>query len=256
MLDFGRTLLVVSTCIAIIACGNWGNKHSTNPITSTSTADHKRDYWFCQANETGAAWDCVQSPHLAINQSPTRPQRTLQPEPTPIAVAQSFDESAALKPDPQIVATDLMNADLADAERRAVVSAPPPKTAPVFKPNPRISESPDWQRLAYRPLASLALSELPAHFYAVQIVAMSSMEALQSFAKEHLLNDALTARVESNDKLFYVLLLGTYETRTDANAAAASRPEPLVNIQPWVRKVGSLQDAVARGDLLAKTTNY
>jgi septal ring-binding cell division protein DamX len=253
MLDFVRNLLFVSTCLAITACGSWGNKHGTNPITPTSTVDHKDDYWFCQANEAGVAWDCVQSPHLAMNQSPTRSPRTPEPEPTPIAKAQSIDDSATPKPDPQKVATNLTNTDLA-AEAPTVASAPPPRAAPAFKPNPRFSESPDWQRLAYRPFDSIALSELPAHFYAVQIVAMSSMESLQSFAKEHLLNDALTARVEANGKFFYVLLLGTYETRANANAAAASRPEPLMNIQPWVRKVGSLQDAIARGDLLAETT--
>ena len=62
------------------------------------------------------------------------------------------------------------------------------------------------------------------------------------------MSDALAARVESNGKFYYVLLLGIYETLTNAKAAAASRPESLINIEPWIRKLGSLQAAVERAD--------
>lgn len=256
MLDYGRTLMIVSTCLVITACGIWGNKHSTDPITPMPTTDHKRNYWFCIANEAGDDWDCVQRPRLATNPSQTKLTKQPQPETAPIATVQPLNPSDTLRPDPLQVATGQTNVDIADAKVRTAVPAPSPKPAPVFEPNRQFSEPPDWRQLAYRPSTSIDLSELPAHFYAVQIVAMSSMEALQLFAKEHLLSDVLAARVEANGEFFYVLLLGTYETLADANAAAASRPDPLMNIQPWVRKLGSLQDAIARGDLLAKTTNY
>lgn len=249
MLDFGRTLLITATCLAITACGSWGNKRSTDPIPPTSTTDHKRDYWFCQANEAGDNWDCVQGPRLTKSPTPARFPKQPQPEPASIATMPSPDAlDSPMLPDPEQDSTDWTNADLADAGARTVAPAPLPKPAQVRKPNPLSAELRDWQQFGYRPAASIALSELPAHFYAVQIVAMSSMESLQSFAKEHLLSDALVARIEANGKLYYVLLLGIYETLTEAKAAVASRPESLINIEPWIRKLGSLQAAVERAD--------
>jgi septal ring-binding cell division protein DamX len=249
MLDLGRTLLIVSTCLAITACGIRGPEHSADLIPPTSTTDHKHDYWFCQANEAGDDWDCVQGPRLVKGPSPTRHPKQPQPKPASMATMPSPDASdLPMQPDPGQVPTDWTNADLADVGMRAVAPAPPPKPAPVLKPNPLSAEPHDWQQFGYRQVTSIALSELPADFYTVQIVAMSSMEALQSFAKEHLLSDALAARIEANGKFYYVLLLGIYDTLTDAKAAAAIRPESLVNIDPWFRKLGSLQAAVQRAD--------
>lgn len=45
--------------------------------------------------------------------------------------------------------------------------------------------------------------------------------------------------MEANGKFYYVLLPGTCETLTDANAAAASRLESLMMTVPWIRKPGS-----------------
>jgi septal ring-binding cell division protein DamX len=256
MLDLSRTLLIASTCLAITACGIWSNKRSVDPIASKTIYNQKNDYWFCQANEAGDDWDCVQGPRMAMNPISTRFPKPPQSKPDSIATAQSFNVSDTPRRNPLHAVSDLTNVDSADDEMRTPMPAPQPKPTPDLKSKTPTAVQHDWQQFGYRSSASIALSKLPAHFYVVQIIAMSSLEGLQSFAYEHLLSDILAARVEANGELFYVLLLGTYETLTDAKSAAASRPESLMSIEPWVRKLGSLQDAIARGDVLADTTHY
>ena len=261
MSDFGRTILIISTCLSITACGFWGGQRNTASITPASIVEHKRDYWFCHANEAGDDWDCVHDSRLAMEPIPARNLKLQQPELAPVVAL-----DLPMPPAPLQVATDLTNADPADVKVRATAPAPLPEPvplpepAPLPKPAPVLARTPlsvelhDWLRFNYRPSASIALSELPAHFYTVQIVAMSSMEALESFIKEHRQSDVLAARVEANGEFYYVLLLGIYETLASAKAAAASRSESLMNIEPWVRKLGSLQGAVARADELADSS--
>ena len=247
MLDIGHTLLIASTCLAITACGIWSNTHSVEPITSPTAYNHNSDYWYCQANETGKDWDCTKGQHQALNPISTRFPKPPQSAPAMITTAQSNNVSDTPRRNSLDVVTDLTNVDSADDLARADIPSP------ALKSDSPSAEVQDWQQSGYRPSASIDLNKLPAHFYVVQIIAMSSMEALQSFAKEHLLSDILAVRVEANGKLFYVLLLGTYETLADAKAAAALRPDSLMSIEPWIRNMGSLQDAIARGDMLAAT---
>lgn len=252
MFNFDRALLLISTCLTITACGFWGSKRNDAPITPTLIVDYKRGDWFCQVNEAWNNWDCSQDPRLAMKPIPARFPKPPQPEPAPIAAEQLQDALDSPRLDPLPVVADLTNSDSANHEVRTVAPAPQPISAPALERNPRSAALPDWQRFAYRPTEYSALSELPAHFYAVQIVAMSSMEALESFAMEHPLSGALAARVETDGELYYVLLLGFYETLADAQAATASRPGSLMNSEPWIRKLGSLQDAVVRANVLAE----
>lgn len=247
MTDLGR-LLLVSTCLAITACGFLDSKRNTTSIASTSSNEDKRGYWTCQASETGDDWDCLQESRLPIRPVPARQLTldTLKHDPV-------FSSDFPMPPDSQNVSTDLRNTDVSKARDR---SALPSEPAPKPKPKSRIERNPppvephERPGLVEHPSDSIALSELPADFYTVQIIATSSMEALESFTKEHGLRDSLSARVEANGNFYYVLLLGAYETLSDARAAAASRPESLMSIEPWVRKLGSLQAAVARANVV------
>jgi septal ring-binding cell division protein DamX len=235
--------------------------------------------WFCQASEAVDTWDCVQNPHGMKSPFPTPFGKPTLPEPVPTSTLSSVDTTEAARLDPLQLPRDLADANRADAEVPTTVpvlpsgeggepaaeadGAPPevagdkphmngdvmpPKPALAREPNPSSAKQPDWQRFAYHPAVPVALGVLPAHFYAVQIVAMSSSEGLESFSNEHGLSGVPTVRVEADGKLYYVLLLGIYETLADASAAVASRPESLMTMQPWIRKLGSLQEGIARAE--------
>ncbi len=287
MPDFGRALLLTSTCLALVACGFRGDTRSAAPVMPKSIDNHKHGEWFCKANEAGDNWDCVQSPRGFKNPIPTRFTKPLQPEPVLTGTPLSGDTSDSSILDPLQVPTDLMDTNLTETEVPTIASTPrsgdrdesaqvtgsippevatnnpqapvaamPPGPALVHMQKPRPAKQPEWQRLAYRPAVPVALNVLPANFYAVQIVALSSRESLDVFTKEHRLSGVSAVRVESNGAFYYVLLLGIYETLADAKAAAASRPESLMNIEPWIRVMESLQDAAVRAEKLAGSTDF
>ncbi|MFW6093189.1 MAG: SPOR domain-containing protein [Pseudomonadota bacterium] len=116
---------------------------------------------------------------------------------------------------------------------------------------------PEYVRLAYQGGEeggeAVSIAELPGEFYAVQLLAMSSREALESYVAQRQLDHVSAARVERDGRLYYTLLLGVYETEELARRAAAERPAALAGTTPWIRSVSSLQSAMTRGDALARS---
>jgi septal ring-binding cell division protein DamX len=116
------------------------------------------------------------------------------------------------------------------------------------------SDIPTYQQLAYMPDEAVQLIDLPADFYAVQILAMTSRQALEDYADEHDLPSMAAARVARNGELYYVLLLGVYRDKPTAEEAAAQLPERIMSQNPWVRSMKSLQEAIANADRLASAS--
>lgn len=84
------------------------------------------------------------------------------------------------------------------------------------------------------------ISSIPADYFAVQVVASSTLENLNAFATQYGLSNDLTTQVTVDNKIWNVLLLGTYPTLAAAKEALVSIQDK-VNTSPWIRRVGSLQ---------------
>ena len=113
----------------------------------------------------------------------------------------------------------------------------PPPNLPLYR---RLSEA----------ATSLDLLALPADYYALQLLAMSSQEALDSFAAEQGLQGALATRVARDGKIFHVLLAGVYADQAAAEQALGSLPATVRALRPWIRPVGLLQKAIRQaGDM-------
>ena len=130
------------------------------------------------------------------------------------------------------------------------------------EPNPRAEPSasagetdlPAYRRLAYRPGREVAFTDLPDEFYAVQLLALASPEAVERFVADTKVPDLAAARVERDGRLFYVLLLGIYRDRPDAARAAEHLPAELGDLTPWIRPLYTLKQAMLRADQLAAAT--
>ena len=85
----------------------------------------------------------------------------------------------------------------------------------------------------------------------MQLLALSSPEAVETFVATAGVPGLAAARVERNGRLFYVLLLGIYRNRADAIRAAASPPGELKDLTPWIRPLSTLKQAMLRADDLA-----
>ena len=92
---------------------------------------------------------------------------------------------------------------------------------------------------------------LPPDFVAIQVGAFSNAEALQEHIAQYGIKPAYRVRLASNNRLFHALILQTHDSRRAAEAALANLPQPLDGMDLWIRSVGSLQNAVRAGDLLA-----
>jgi septal ring-binding cell division protein DamX len=144
--------------------------------------------------------------------------------------------------------------------------APPAESPPVpDEPAPPVAaptevaqadSRPEYARLAYQPPEPVPLTELPREFYAVQVLAMPSRDALDAFVQRHGIQDVTAARVERDGELYYVLLLGIYETAEIARRAAAALPQPFDHTMPWIRPLGSLQAAMMRANALAESAPF
>jgi len=127
---------------------------------------------------------------------------------------------------------------------------------PIFISQQQLTTVPKHVRLAYRPERPTSLLDLPGTFWVVQLVAVSSKEALENYARAHRLGGMSAARVAHNGELRYALLLGVYETKEIAEEATRDLPAPLDQLGVWVRSLGSLQKAIIGGDKLAGGADF
>lgn len=169
--------------------------------------------WFCEMSKDGG-WYCVQDPSQIAKPQPRR-----LPEP---------------------VAGGPARAEPSPADAAPVPPAPLPASPASARPLPL------YQRLAYQPEDSVALVDLPETFYVIQLVALRSQSDLEDFVLDNGLPPMSGALVEKDDRLWYVLLAGVYEDIDKARRAAESLPETLKAMNPWVRPMASLREAMLR----------
>lgn len=86
------------------------------------------------------------------------------------------------------------------------------------------------------------LASQPADYFAVQVVASSTMQQLTDFAQKNQISDQWVAETNVGGKTWYVLMLGVYPTKAEANQALSS--VNYLGTQPWVRSVGSVQSVM------------
>ena len=174
--------------------------------------------WFCEMSKDGG-WHCVQDPKQIANPQPSR-------FPQPVATQRG------------------------QSERSLPNVAPVPPPPPPFSPAPEQPPVPLYQQLAYQPEDPVALVDLPEAFYAIQLVALRSQTDLEAFVVDHGLPPMSGAQVEKDGGLWFVLLAGVYEDLDTAQRALASLPENLKVMNPWLRPMASLRNAILRAENL------
>ncbi|MBI2382066.1 MAG: SPOR domain-containing protein [Gammaproteobacteria bacterium] len=86
--------------------------------------------------------------------------------------------------------------------------------------------------------------DLPAQYYAVQLVAFRDKKDILDFIARHQLGDPPYGRVLRQGEVWYVLVYGVWPSKVEAEAAVAAMPPVLRSVAPWVRKLGDLQTAI------------
>ena len=84
----------------------------------------------------------------------------------------------------------------------------------------------------------------PRTAWAIQIIATASRESLERVAEQHQLYDHPAVRLASGTSVRYALIWDVYPDRETAAAALAELPANVKAMNPWLRPVGPLQDAM------------
>ncbi|MCS5566434.1 MAG: SPOR domain-containing protein [Pseudomonadales bacterium] len=180
-----------------------------------------KENWFCDMGAEHQTWECVKDYTPDVSKK--------RPVDSPSSVNRSLPRTSK--------SIAQQNAD------EVAIHAPELNT-----------ELPLYRRLAYNPGQSVNLIDLPPDYFTVQLFAVSSKAALEKFVREKNIPGLSATRIAHRDQLFFVLLLGIYADENTARTAAANLPVALTNLTPWVRRLGSLQDAMLRGDDIAGTS--
>ena len=207
---------VVASLPLVVVLAGCANTTSTPDSPAEWLVDERAgdDDWFCEPAEDGG-WDCVQDPERVANPRPVRLPKPLFTDPSPSS------------PEP--------------VQTLALPPEVPPQASSVL---------PLYQQLSFQPEGPTALTDLPATFYAIQLIALSSREDLEQFIADNNLPVMSGAMVERDGERFYALLAGIYTDRETAERAARSLPDELRAHGPWVRSMESLQAAIERAEQL------
>lgn len=159
-------------------------------------------------------------------------------------------ESEIVEP---IVAEEEMPTEFVDmaAVEVAPVSGEPMYAEPMpIEPMPMDEVAAEAEPMMVEPAAEMVapvamsgdLSAQPAEYFVVQVVASSTMAQLNEFANANNMSNEWVAETDVNGKTWYVLMLGVYPSKSEADQALAS--VSAMDTQPWVRSVRSLQSAM------------
>lgn len=242
----------------------FGCRGGPTPDTVAPTATPPTD-WFCEA--TGAEWNCVEEEDGKV--ASRQPAAPLRQRPV-AAVGESMEGEAgiaiaAAEPGTHGGQSGREQRSAPEPSRSGAASPRRPASGlaslhrNAAEPNPRgepptgarETDVPAYRHLAYRPDREVAFTDLPDEFYAVQLLALASPEAVERFVARAGVAGLAAARVEREGRLYYVLLLGIYRNRPDAVRAVESLPATLHHPTPWIRPLYTLKQAMLRADELA-----
>ena len=251
-----QLLLISLTTTLLLGCSSTGNNSAA---ASASGANNEPKSWFCEG-KSGAALEAGQkneSKDQSKDQSKDESKEWDCSQLTKQEIALRQVEQQKHKAEKTIKEEKEKAAEQLAAAKESARAKPSSNDQTDKKENTNGGQflaidatTPLYISLAYKPEKPTALLDLPETFWAIQIMAMQDQTALNSFVTDNQLFGVSGAKIESQGKLFYALLLGVYESRSIAEEAWESRPQSIRSLKPYFRDLGSLQNAIRNGENL------
>lgn len=250
---------------------SWGKQAAPQNRVDSAIGDGN---WLCEAGKAADDWDCIQSEDIkpklkalearppAPTKAPAAPPAIAPPPPASIdnpLIAPSLPQNApqsAPPPAPQSLPQDPRSTappPPSSSSSGASGSAPTTTQKSLTTAPRQQTTEPAYADYAYRPNEPVRIIDLPENFYAAQLLAVSTKKQIEDFVVTHNLYNMSAARIEKNGQVLYVLLLGVYESKENAQQAVAAMPAKVQSMRPWVRPIEGLQNAMIRADRLAAT---
>jgi len=191
-------------------------------------------------NETRDDWECIQDEEMARSPQPKRLPGDDIPELEDNPPASTLEDVLIPQIDPSVT-----------FEEPAIV--PQPTASGDVEPATLAGEVPALS--SDIPAPPDDVPALAGDLYAVQLIAMESEQLAVDFVSDHQLADASRVRLGRDGEIYYVVLLGIYDTYAEAQAAAEGRGESLAEIEPWIRSLESIHIGMQEAEELIATSN-
>ncbi|MGY8862865.1 MAG: SPOR domain-containing protein, partial [Pseudomonadales bacterium] len=116
---------------------------------------------------------------------------------------------------------------------------PKPKPAPVVAPWPKATLK------TKQPYSYEAMLKLPSDHYSLQLLGARLEATLEAFIQEKTITQThYLIKLDRGGEPWYMLLVGDYESASDARDAIKLLPVALQNQQPWARPVLRIQQQI------------
>ncbi len=146
-----------------------------------------------------------------------------------------------------------------DTGREPEQAEPEPEPEPIPEPDPTSEPEPEPEAAPEPAAEGLAADEADAERLrsdrnwlddqdsgatTIQLLAAPNMADARAYADQHELGGIRYIPTRVNDRDFVVILAGVFPDRAAAQRAAEDLPEAVRRDQPWIRSIGSVQNAV------------
>lgn len=182
--------------------------------------DQTAQKWHCYGQQDSADWQCQTSPDQSkiesVQPQPAKP-RLSNAQPANKEQSNIQASKAVMLPNQVSIQNDAddtmtMAADLADDQSEDQNSS---------------------------------LLEQPENYFTIQLIALPEKAEILAYAKANGITSPITARINSQGIPWHVLLLGIYPNQQTAEQAKSDWVGTrALKTQPWVRKLGPLQEAM------------
>ncbi len=211
-----------------------GNCLDDNSCESSNPFEEKLigGTWYCYGADRREPWDCSQTQDdNKIVFIVDKPRRVTAP---PASVADIVDR---LQKRAEI---SFQGENIRSASTSTPAESMPEQIAGIAISEPRGSTG-------YP--AAVALAGFSDDSFAVQLIALQTLEEIEEFATLHNIEPVTSIKVRSQGVDWYVLILDIFEDKAMADQAAhdwAQSHEP--DSKPWVRQLGPLKEAAQSVD--------
>jgi len=212
----GTIVLLLSFCLS--ACSWFGNGCKGEGCDQSTAVGNPGDgaAWYCYATPAADQWSCGD----ASNPGQAR-QSSHQPQ-QPVQPQQSTQQPQQSTRQPQ------------QSTRQ-----------PQQSSQPEVSQG------------TTSILQQPSGFYTIQLIAVQEEDKILTYALENGMKYPLYTQILSEGQVWYVLLLGLYPDRL---TAASARDEWTRNkdlsVKPWIRQLGTLQDAIRSAAKLGMQNSF
>ena len=178
-------------------------------------------------------------PDQAFPEDPNTPeeQLTVSMQTTAMPISQSAPATSDIDT-PALIDDSLPVATLASQESLASALAAAPQTSTATR-DPLTA----LKRLA----GNTWLQTQDPKAYTIQLTGAYNAEVLAQFIRRLQLNEGIAyLQLVINDYDWHIVIQGIYKNSTEAQQALETLPPEIKNLRPWIRRIGSLQELLAR----------